>query len=430
MTKAIRKKHQHHHPVDEVATIILAGGEGTRLYPLTKSRCKPAVCFGGRYRLIDIPISNSLNSGIPHIFVIGQYLASSLNSHIRDTFSLDAIQGGWIELLQPEEAPENEDLLYKGTADCVRKNLKHLKETPSEYFLLLSGDQLYNMDLEKLIEFAEQQDTDLTIAAFPVTREEAPRLGLMQINEKAIITEFAEKPKDDATLDRFEVASTDQGKTHLASMGIYVFKRKALFDILENEIGNDFGKDLIPTIQKKGQASAFIYDGYWEDIGTVASYYQANLSLTKNDLGLDLYNEQSPIFAKRVHVPCARLINTTVTDSIICQGSIVRAQEITNSIVGLRSTIDKGTIIRDSILLGNQFYETPEKLDKTYPKNLSIGKDCHIERAIIDEHASIGNNVTLTNKDNHDTYDGDGIYIRDGIIIVPGSTTLPDGFTL
>ena len=408
--------------MDEVATIILAGGEGTRLFPLTQSRCKPAVSFGGRYRLIDIPISNSLNSGIPHIFVIGQYLASSLSSHVRETFSLDAIQGGWIEILQPEEVPGEDELLYNGTADCIRKNLKHIKETPSEYFLILSGDQLYNMDLEKLIEFAESQKTDLTIAAFPVTREEAPRLGLMQTDENHIIQEFAEKPKDDATLDRFVADTGNPQKTHLASMGIYVFKRRALIDLLENEKGDDFGKDLIPIIQKKKQASAFIYDGYWEDIGTIDSYYKANLSLTKNDHELDLYNEQNPIFGKRVHVPCARLIDTNVTESIICQGSIVRAKEVSNSIIGLRATVDEGTIIRDSIVLGNQTYESNEKL--------SIGKNCHIERAIIDEHSTIGNNVTLTNKKNLDTYDGDGIFIRDGIIIVPGETTLPDGFCL
>ena len=405
-----------------MATIILAGGEGTRLFPLTQNRCKPAVSFGGRYRLIDIPISNSLNSGISHIFVIGQYLASSLSSHVRDTFSLDAIQGGWIEILQPEEVPGENELLYNGTADCIRKNLKHIKETPSEYFLILSGDQLYNMDLEKLIEFAESQKTDLTIAAFPVTREEAPRLGLMQTNERHIITEFAEKPSDDETLDRFVAETGTAEKTHLASMGIYVFKREALISILENETGDDFGKDLIPIIQEKGEASAFVYDGYWEDIGTINSYYNANLSLTKNDFGLNLYNEQNPIFGKRVHVPCARLIDTTVTESIICQGSIVRAKEVSNSIIGLRSTIDEGTIIRDSIVLGNQSYKVPEIL--------SIGKNCHIEKAIIDEHASIGNNVTLINKEGHESYDGDGIFIRDGIIIVPGDTTLPDGFSL
>jgi glucose-1-phosphate adenylyltransferase len=435
MPKQIKKKHQHHHPVDEVATIILAGGEGSRLFPLTVNRCKPAVSFGGRYRLIDIPISNSLNSGIPHIFVIGQYLASSLNNHIKDTFQLDQIQGGWIELLHPEER-HGEKAWYKGTADSVRKNLSYFQETPCEYFLILSGDQLYNMDLEELIEFAKEKDADLTIATIPVEKSVASRMGIMNIDDKQNIVDFVEKPQDPEVLSKYQLDEKYQtklqleGEHFLASMGIYVFKRDALFSLLNEDPREDFGKHLISTQMKKSGAAAYIYNGYWEDIGTVGSYYRANLSLTRHQLGLDLYDESNPIIAKRCHLPCASISKTQISHSIICQGSIVHAKEVTNSIIGMRSNIKKGTVITDSLVIGHQFYIPPDRMKEDHPDELSIGENCTIRKTIIDENCSIGNNVQLVNASNLNEYDGKGVYIRDGIIIVSGGTHLPDGFTL
>lgn len=435
MPKQVKRKHQHHHPVDEVATIILAGGEGKRLYPLTLNRCKPAVSFAGRYRLIDIPISNSINSGIPHIYVIGQYLASTLTNHIKDTFQLDQIQGGWIELLQPEER-HDEKPWYKGTADSIRKNLNHFKQAPCEYFLILSGDQLYNMDLEELIEFAKEKDADLTIATIPVDKTSASRMGIMNIDEEQMITNFVEKPEDPKILDKFTLPDSLQGKNHLegehflASMGIYVFKRDALFSLLEEDPREDFGKHLIPTQLEKSGAAAYIYNGYWEDIGTVGSYYRANLDFTNKNLGLNLYDETNPIIARRCHLPCAHITETKVSNSLICQGSIVQAAKVENSIVGMRSNIKKGTEITDSVIIGHQFYETPTTLKTAYPKELSIGENCIIKKAIIDENCSIGNNVQLINKDNLQEYDGEDVFIRDGIIIVRGGAHIPDGFTL
>ena len=429
---ATRKK--RYQLTDRVACIILAGGKGTRLSPLTYHRSKPAVGFGGRYRLIDVPISNALNSNMKHIFVISQYFSSGLNQHIKETYPLDQFQGGSLTLLNPEERLENK-VWYEGTADAVRKNLNELTKLPIDYFLILSGDQLYHMDLEAMVAFAYEKDTDLTIAALPVGHEEAPRLGLLNIDETSNIVDFSEKPKQAETLKRFETSENfleendiycSKPPCFLASMGIYVFKRDALISLLNEDPREDFGKHMIPTQLKKGSTAAFLYQGYWEDIGTISSYYQANLSLTTNSLGLNLYNEVLPIYAHNHYLPGARFKETQVKDSIICDGAIIDAQEITRSIIGIRTVIHKGCVIRDSILLGNDYYSATS--DQRH--RFSIGENCHIEKSIIDENVKIGSNVCLTNAEKHDHYDKDGVYIRDGIIIVPSNTTLPDHFTL
>lgn len=423
-----------HQLTDRVACIILAGGQGTRLFPLTQHRCKPAVNFGGRYRLVDVPISNSLNSNMNHIYVISQYFSSALNQHIKETFPLDHFQGGSLNLLCPEERPDGK-VWYEGTADAVRKNLDELTKLPIDYFLILSGDQLYNMDLEAMVQFAYEKDADLTIAALPVGESVAPRFGLLNIDNEANIIDFIEKPKDPEVLKKFEIPE-DFVETHdvhcanppcfLASMGIYVFKKEVLINLLKENDGEDFGKHIIPGQLKKGKGAAFLYQGYWEDIGTISSYYEANLSLTTNDLGLDLYNEVLPIYAHNHYLPGARLTNTTIKDSIICDGAIIEGKEVNHTIVGVRTVIKKGTTINDSILLGNKTYTNLNDATSHY----TIGENCQIEKTIIDLDVTIGNNVKLINKDNLEIYDGNGIYIRDGIIIVTSGTTLPDNFTL
>lgn len=423
-----------HQLTDRVACIILAGGKGTRLFPLTQHRCKPAVNFGGSYCLIDIPISNSLNSNMNHIFVISQYFSSALNQHIKETFPLDHFQGGSLHLLSPEERPDGK-IWYNGTADAVRKNLDELTKLPIDYFLILSGDQLYNMDLEAMVQFAYDKDAAITIAALPVGKSVASRFGLLNIDSNSHIIDFIEKPQDTKVLKQFEI-SEDFVETHdvhcahppcfLASMGIYVFKKEILIKLLQEDDGEDFGKDIIPRQLKKGGGAAFLYQGYWEDIGTISSYYKANLSLTTNDLGLDLYNEVLPIYAHNHYLPGARLTNTTLKNSIICDGAIIEGKEIMRSIVGIRTVIKKGTIIKDSILLGNKTYTDVNDANRQY----TIGENCQIEKTIIDLDVQIGNSVKLLNKDNLQTYDGNGIFIRDGIIIVTSHTVLPDNFTL
>lgn len=419
----------------KVATIILAGGQGTRLHPLTATRCKPAVSFGGRYRLIDVPLSNSLNSNINQIFVISQYFASELHQHILTTYQLDMFRTGGLELLTPQETAKGKEW-FKGTADAIRQSLDYILRSDAEWFLILSGDQLYNMDLIAMLNFANSKDADMVIAALPVLEPEAKRMGLLKINAMSTITEFHEKPQDPNILKQYELSSAflkENGKTtdktqYLASMGIYIFKRQALIEILEQG-GDDFGRDLIPKFIHRGKCCAYLYEGYWEDIGTVSSYYQANLLLTEGK-GLNTYIEDNRIYAAPQHVPNAMILGTRIKGSLIGQGSIIEAESIEHSIVGVRCLIKKGTVIRDSIIAGNRTYHP--FLNQVMPANqyYSIGENCVISKAIIDEECRIGNNVQLINKDKLDKYEGDGIFIRDGIIVVTSGTEIPDNFVL
>ncbi len=424
-----------HSKYPKVSCIILAGGQGTRLYPLTMKRSKPAVKFGGRYNLIDIPISNALHSNIKHVFVISQYFSSNLNEHIKKAYQFDALQEEGLHLINPEERPEGK-IWYKGTADAVRKNLNELLKYPTDYFLILSGDQLYHMDLEAMVNFAHKKKADLTIAALPVSKQEAPRLGLLNIDDDASIINFHEKPKDPKILESFHISEAFKKKQKiqgnsdpcfLASMGIYVFSREALIALLKNDLREDFGKHLIPTQIKQGKSSVYLHQGYWEDIGTIRSYYQANLALATNRLTLNLYNETLPIYSQHNYLPGAKVDKTIVSQSIISEGAIVEAREVTRSVIGIRSTIKEGTIIRDSILLGNQCYSKETDKGK---KSFVIGKNCHIEKAIIDEDVIIGNDVKLLNEKNLKNFDGDGVCIRDGIIIITSGTTLSNGFKI
>jgi glucose-1-phosphate adenylyltransferase len=413
--------------VDRVAGIVLAGGQGTRLFPLTKTRCKPAVGFGGRYRLIDIPLSNALNSKINRLFIISQYFASNLHQHILATYRFDLFREGGIELLCPEEDTDKK-VWFEGTADAVRKNLHHLSKSPVDYFIILSGDQLYNIDLADLLQFAHKTKAEMVIASLYVDEEEAHRMGVMKIDSSFHITEFKEKPKEKAALDPFAVKK--DGKTkYLASMGIYVFRRDILLSLLK-EPGVDFGHHLIPSQTAKGGSYSYIYDGYWVDIGTIASFYDANMSLLEQNHCLETYNEANPIYTRPHNLPSPLIVNTHVNRSYISQGSIIEAEEVDHSIVGIRCRIGKGTKIRHSILMGHQFYSAPLHQHPPLPRNFIIGENCIIEKAIIDEHTCIGNNVRLINKDKLQTYDSEEVCIRNGIIIVTNDTELPDNFTL
>ncbi len=419
-----------------VACIVLAGGQGTRLFPLTSSRCKPAVRFGGSYRLIDIPISNSLNAQINNIFIISQYFSSGLVQHIKDTYSFHPSQGGTLTLLGPEKRLEGGDIWYRGTADAVRKNLNYLTEIPVDYFLILSGDQLYNMDLDAMVRFAQEKDADLTVGALAVPQSKASRLGLLNIDDTGRIIDFYEKPQDLETLEHFQLSDAfikaQQIRNiscpcFLASMGIYVFKKEVLIELLRADTREDFGKHLIPSQLKRGRASAFLYQGYWEDIGTIASFYQANLTLTDQDIGLDFYSECFPIYTQSHPLPGAHISQSQIVNSIICNGSIIKAKEIFNSVVGIRSVVGLGTIIRDSILLGNAKYKSHAQA-KTAP--FHIGNHCTISKTIIDENVIIGNHVQLINKKKLRQYDGNGIFIRDNVIIVASNAHIPDHFVL
>jgi glucose-1-phosphate adenylyltransferase len=420
-----------------VASIVLSGGEGRRLYPLTKYRCKPTLPFA-QCKLIDIPISNSLHANIRKIFVITQFLSASLHGHLLKTYRLDSYSHGFLQLLTPEQKPMNSSW-YKGTADSVRQNLDYLRETPVDFFLILSGDQLYNIDFKKMIHFAQSTDADLTIAAQPIDEVDAKRMGVLQVNENAAVTDFYEKPQDSIELSRFFLKpsyfkkreiKTEPKNCFLGSMGIYVFKRQALFDLLEENSGNDFGCHLIPEKVKSGKVSAFLYDGYWEDIGTIESFYKASLALTHQDPRFNSYNESYLIYTSHPHLPGPKIKNAKISESIICDGALIEAKEVAGSILGERTIIKKGTVIKDSVIFGNDYYSPPLLEASCSPKNLYIDRDCVIKKAILDKNVHLGRGVQLINKDNLLHYDGDNIYIRDGITIVPQGTSLPDGFVL
>jgi len=424
-------------PVDmnRVATIVLSGGEGTRLFPLTSTRCKPAISFGGRYRLIDIPLSNSINSGCLKIFIVTQFLSSSLHQHIFKTYHPGSYSTGFIELLPAEQKPKNKNW-FQGTADAVRQNIEYFIDTPVDYFLILSGDQLYNMNFQEMMRFAKNSNADLVVATLPVEDKETKRLGILKINEQQQIVDFLEKPETLEAIKDFAIpknvqdtfSEEDASKRYLGSMGIYLFKREYLFKLLQQDSREDFGKHLIPTAVKQGKTFAYVYDGYWEDIGTIESYYQANMSLTQLNPKLDWYDENNPIFTSHHNLPGPKIYDAKINNSILCEGVVVGAQEVTNSILGMRSIVHEGTIIRNSYVIGNDYYTAP--LNPKTQKPYLIGKNCVIEKAIIDKQVYIGNNVKLINQNNLMHYNSDDIYIRDGVIIVTRGATLPDGFIL
>ena len=425
-------------PSAQVATIILAGGQGTRLYPLTLNHCKPAVSYGGRYKLIDVPISNSLNSDFRQIFILAQHLSTELQHHINQTYHFDPYHPGSIDVLTPERTSDGEVNWFTGSADAVRKSLPHLLRSTADYFLILCGDQLYNINFQGMLEFSIEKDADVTIAALPVREKEALRMGLLQIDTQDKIHIFHEKPGLEE-ISPFVLSKTfyekrgvkEPGPCHfLGSMGIYIFKRDALISLLREDPGDDFGKHILYTATRSRNVFAFIYDGYWEDIGTVASYYEANLILTHSDQGLNKDTASTQIYTRPSYLPGPKIQSTKIVQSIICEGCIIEAAEIIHSIIGVRSHIKKGTIIKDSVLMGNHFYMPPLHDDKPIAHDFWIGENCLIEKAIIDEHVRIGNNVRLVNKDGKTNYDGDKIFIRDGIIIVTAGANIPDNFTL
>lgn len=424
--------------MNNICCIILGGGQGTRLYPLTLSRCKPAICFGGRYRLIDVPVSNSINSHIQKIFVITQFLASSLHKHLFQTYRQSSFSNGFIEVLAAEQKPEK-TCWYQGTADAVRQNLEYLTETPAEYFLILSGDQLYHLQFDKMVQVAMQKEVDVLVATIPVSEKDAPRMGIMKVDENQQIVDFYEKPKEKEILEQFKTpqATLEQmglsnfsEKPFLASMGIYLFKRDALFALLREDARDDFGKHLIPTKVKQGSIAAFPHNSYWEDIGTIESFHKANMQLTEEAPPFDCYNELHPIYSSRHHLPGPKIYNSHIVNSIICEGSVVEAECIANSLLGQRTMIRKGCVIKDTYVMGNDFYTTPMKAMQHLPEQPYIGENSLILSAIIDKNACIGKNVQLVNKNKLTNFDGKNVFIRDGIIVVPRGARIPDGFTL
>jgi len=404
---------------------------------LTHTRCKPAISFGGRYRLIDVPISNAVNSGCYKISIVTQFLSSSIHRHIFQAYHMDQFSSGFIDLLAAEQKP-SEETWFQGTADAVRQHYHSLVDIAADYFLILSGDQLYNMNFRKMVAYARSTKADLLVAALPIDRQQAKRMGVLKVKDNHEIVDFHEKPEEDNILDDFQLLpdflehegfDAHGERTHLGSMGIYLFKRDVLFDLLDKQRGDDFGKHLIPHKVSLGNSYAFIFDGYWEDIGTIGSFYEANIALTKPFPKFNCYDEVNPIYTAAHQLPAPKIFDTKIIHSIICEGSIIEAKEIENSILGFRSIVRKGSVIRDSYIMGNDDYRPPVGDSPHYPEKVEIGEDCLIEKAIVDKNVCLGKGVRLINERGLQHYDGDHLYVRDGIIVVTRGACFPDGFT-
>ena len=423
-----------------VLTLVLGGGRGTRLYPLTSVRSKPAVPLAGKYRLIDIPISNCINSGLKQIYVLTQFNSTSLHRHIRRTYSFDSFGGGFVEILAAQQTNEDSNW-YQGTADAVRQNLRYLKQPGIDYVLILSGDQLYRMNFADMIRTHKESGADATIASMPVSREDAGGLGIMRLDDTGRVTGFLEKPQTDEEMDtvRMDPSWIDKrgiesrGRDLLASMGIYIFNRQTLLDVLEKTDYQDFGKEVFPASVRARHVQMHLFDGYWEDIGTIRSFYQCNLDLAQTNAPFEFADQTSPIYSRARFLPPSRIDGATVTNSLIADGCIIgNGVIIENSVIGLRCQIGAGAVIRNSVVMGADFYETPEDLvaDETAGRPpLGIGAKSIIEGAILDKNCHIGAGVRISNegKSQDDAECRESVSIREGIVVVEKDATVPDG---
>jgi len=420
--------------VDDVAAVILGGGRGTRLNPLTQLRCKPAVPLAGKFRLVDIPISNCINSGLRSIFVLSQFQSASLNRHISRTYRFDSFSRGFVEILAAEQTDTHEDW-YQGTADAVRKQLHRFTRYGAENILVLSGDQLYVMDFRKILDAHRASRADITVAATPVTEHDAGEFGILQIDGFGTVVDFVEKPRDAALLSR--LALTDQTlaargvsleRRYLASMGIYVFRPEVLQRVLLDPGEIDFGKQVIPRAIYTHRIHSHFFSGYWADIGTIRTFYAANIELASSHPPIDLFNERSPIYTHPRFLPGTRLGRVHLDEAIVSEGCRVDEAEIDHSVIGIRSIIGRGVRLSHTVMMGADYYEAregPQAVRDAIP--IGIGAGSTIERAIIDKNARIGEGVVIRNQQGAQHLDGPGYCVRDGIVIVPKNSVIPPG---
>jgi len=412
----------------EVLCVILGGGRGTRLFPLTKERCKPAAPIFGKYRLIDIPVSNCLNSGFNQIYILTQFLSESLNKHIARTYKMESFNKGFIEIMAAEQSM-SDTTWFQGTADAVRRCMKHFNDPSIKYIFILAGDQLYKMNLEEMYHYHKEKRADVTVACNYVDPGEASDLGILGVDDAFKITKFVEKPKDLARVEDIMVEH-DGKKSFLGSMGIYLFNKNALVELLTKDQKTDFGKEIIPDAIKMKSTCAFLFNGYWRDIGTIKTFYKENLSLTDPIPPLDMFNEEWQIFTRPRYLPPAKFENCAIENSIVAEGSIVLSSKILRSIIGIRMRVGKNSVIEDTIAMGADFYETVDEIKKKASEgipSLGIGENCHIKKAILDKDVRIGDNVKIINPKEIDDLDGPNYYIRDGIVIVPKNSIIPSG---
>jgi glucose-1-phosphate adenylyltransferase len=419
-----------------VLSVIMGGGQGTRLFPLTRDRSKPAVPLAGKYRLVDIPISNCINSGLKRVYLLTQFNSASLHRHISQSYKFDQFSGGFVEILAAEQT-FSDTSWYQGTADAVRKNLLHFLNHDFDHLLILSGDQLYRMDYRGIIADHAESGADITVATIPIPRNEASAFGIMQIDKDMLIKRFVEKPKDPALLDSLSVDAEIQQQLELdpkqnfllASMGIYLFKREVLLKLLDNSLA-DFGKHIIPGAIETHKVHAFIFQGYWEDVGTIRSYFDANLDLVAELPRFNFFDMSAPIFTRPRFLPASKINGAEINHAIVSDGCIINHCKIDHSIVGVRSTISEGCNVRRTILLGCDYYESEVSIRQYESRGLpriGIGRNTDIENAIVDKNARIGDNCRISPVGKPDKVDHPQYYIRDGIVIIPKNGVIPHG---
>jgi glucose-1-phosphate adenylyltransferase len=419
-------------PVNRSLAVIMGGGAGTRLFPLTKQRAKPAVPLAGKYRLVDIPISNCLNSGIRSIYVLTQFNSMSLHRHINNTYKFDKFTPSFVEILAAQQTPGGSHW-YQGTADAVRQNLNYFLECPVDHYLILSGDQLYRMDYRHILRQHLETCADVTVGTTPVDRIAAMGFGIMHTEEDRRIVQFVEKPKDPEVLHRLRISpdilqslgQPTDADLYQASMGIYVFKREVLKGCLDNDFA-DFGKNVIPAAIKKYKVQAYIFQGYWEDIGTISAFFEANLNLSDPNPKFNFDEPEAPVYTHARFLPASIVRSTYIDRSLICDGCVIEKATIEHSVIGMRSVIDAHTVLKDVILMGADENQAIAKEGTDLPR-IGIGRGCNIHKAIIDKNARIGDNVVISPEDKDKEMNGEGFYVRNGIVVIPKSGVIASG---
>ena len=417
--------------MNRVLAVILGGGAGTRLFPLTMDRAKPAVPLAGKYRLVDVPISNCINSGLDRIFVVTQFNSASLNNHIARSYLFDRFRGGFVTVLAAEQTTTSEKW-YQGTADAVRRSMPHIRSYAHEQVIILSGDQLYSMDYAVMLAHHLDHGAEITVAATPVTADDAPGFGILRTDAQQNITEFYEKPKRDDLAGKESPVTPEMeasGRRYLASMGIYIFEADVLREVLDaNQTDHDFGKAIIPRAINERRVVAYLFPGYWNDIGTVRSFFETNLMLAEPTPAFNLYDAKMPLYTNARLLPPAKITRSRVENSIIGEGSVIVDSEITSSVIGIRSFIDRGTRLHRTVFLGADYYRWADSDGRTRgPEFPGVGANTRIENAIVDKNASIGNDCVITNAAGVHEGEGPCFYIRDGIIVIIKNAVIPDG---
>lgn len=417
---------------NKVLSIILGGGQGSRLYPLTENRSKPAVPIAGKYRLVDIPISNCINSNIKRMYVLTQFNSASLNKHIKNTYHFSFFSSSFVDVLAAEQTMKS-DKWFQGTADAVRQSMHHFMQHDFDYALILSGDQLYHMDFNDLIKTHENSGAEITVATYPVSAKDATSFGIMKTDATNKITSFIEKPSSDLLPDWGSDVSEEmknQGRHYLASMGIYVFNRDLLIRLMNDPSTVDFGKEIIPQSISKGKTYSYQFEGYWTDIGTIDSFFEANLGLADDIPKFNLFDQDNRVYTRARMLPTSKISGTILNKAVIADGCIINAEKIEQCVIGIRSRIGAGSLVSKTYMMGSDYYESLEEIENDENIPLGIGENCNINHCILDKNCRVGDNVTINGGDHLEDFETDLYMIRDGVVVIKKDKTIPHGMVI